>query len=74
MTYKATASYPYIDSAEAVAALRSELRVAAARDGATPDWSTIRVTGPTEVVGARGRVWYEWAATVDLRSGLAHQL
>lgn len=66
VTYRTTATYPYIANGDrALAALRGNLRVAAARDGAVPDWSTLHVTGPTEVVGARGFVWYEWAATVD---------
>lgn len=30
-----------------------------------PDWSTLGVAGPTQVMGARGIVWYEWTATVD---------
>lgn len=74
VTYKATASYPSIDSERAVAALRGDLRMAAARDGTAPDWSTLRITGPTEVIGAQGRVWYEWAATVDGRNEPARYL
>ena len=66
MTYRTTAAYPYIaDADRAVAALCGNLRVASARDDAAPDWSTIRVTGPTEVIDARGIVWYEWTAAVD---------
>ena len=74
VTYKATASYPYRDSERAVAALRGELRMVAARDGAAPDWSTLRVNGPTEVIGARGVVWYEWTPTVDTHDVPAHYL
>lgn len=74
MTYKATATYPYADSERAVAALRGQLRITAMNNGAAPDWSTLRVTGPTEVIGARGIVWYEWAATVDSHEIAAHYL
>lgn len=74
MTYKARASYPYVDSERAVAALRGQLRVAAMNDGTTPDWSTLLITGPTEVIGARGIRWYEWAATVDSHQIPAHYL
>lgn len=74
MTYRATASYPYVDSDRAVAALRGQLRAAAMNDGAAPDWSTLLVSGPTEVIGARGIRWYEWAATVDSQQIAAHYL
>lgn len=67
MTYTRAVAYPSIDSARAVAALRDDLRVAAQRDGAVPDWSTLRITGPTDVVGAHGRLYYEWVATVEVR-------
>lgn len=75
MTYRTTATYPYIaDADRAVADLRGQLRIAAMNDGAAPDWSTLRVTGPTEVVGARGIVWYEWSASVDSQEIAAHYL
>ena len=45
--------------------MRGQLRAAAAQDGAVPGWSTLEVTGPTQVVGARGIFCYEWTAAVD---------
>lgn len=35
-------------------------------DGAVPDWATLRVAGPDEVVGRHGVVWHEWTAEVDV--------
>ena len=64
MHYKAAAAVPYVDPARAVSELRGQLRVLAGIDGATPDWPTLRVDGPVEVIGVQGRVWYEWTATV----------
>jgi hypothetical protein len=74
VTYRTTAAYPYVNAERALAALRGHLRMAAAGDGAVPDWSTLRVTGPIEIVGARGIVWFEWRATVDVQAGSAHNL
>jgi hypothetical protein len=71
VTYRTTASYPDIDPAPAVAALRGCLGTVAARDGAVPDWSTLRITGPTEVVDPCGRVSYEWVASVEDRNEAA---
>lgn len=65
MSYRATAALPYLDHQRAVTGLRGPLAKLAAEHGATPDWSTLRVAGPDEVIGARGAVWYEWTATVD---------
>lgn len=74
MIYRTTAAYPYGDSERAVAALRGHLRMAAANDGATPNWSTLRITGPTEVTGANGVICYHWTATVDTQDLPAHYL
>ena len=66
MTYRATVAHPRIDPDHAVATLRARLRELAAGSGAPAvDWSTLRITGPEEVVGAGGRVRYEWVATVE---------
>lgn len=51
----------------AVSGLRGQLRLLAANDETVPDWTTLRVTGPDEVVGRHGIVWYEWRAAVDAR-------
>lgn len=65
MTYNATAALPYIDPERAVSGLRGQLRLLAGQDNTVPDWNTLRVFGPDEVVGQYGRVWYEWTAAVD---------
>jgi hypothetical protein len=52
---------PYLDEVRAVLGLRGELREQAAAHWQVPDWSTLEVTGPTEVVGASGPTWYRWA-------------
>jgi hypothetical protein len=64
MTYSAKTALPFPDSHRAVAALRGQLRLTAMQHEAIPDWSTLRVAGPDEVIGQHGRVWYEWTATV----------
>ncbi|WP_369251858.1 hypothetical protein [Geodermatophilus amargosae] len=64
MSYTATAALPYPDLDRAVNALRGQLREILATQDKVADWSTLEVIGPTEVVGASGRVWYRWAATV----------
>lgn len=69
MTYTATAALPYVDADRAVSGLRGQLRMLADGDGAVPDWATLRVVGPDEVVGRHGVVWYEWTGAVDVSSG-----
>jgi hypothetical protein len=71
MTYRAKATYPHIAQDRAVLGLRARLQELAAADGATPDWSTLRVVGPGEVVGTRGMVSYEWTATVEVQQEFA---
>lgn len=65
MTYRAKTALPYQDQVRAVSGLRGHLRKVAGDDGATVDWSTLRIDGPHEVVGANAVVWYEWTAIVD---------
>lgn len=65
MTYRAKTALPYQNHERAVSGLRGHLRKLAADDGATLDWSTLRIDGPHEVVAANAIVWYEWTATVD---------
>lgn len=67
MTYRAAAALPYDNLERATAGLRGQLRLMAAIDGATPDWSTLALEGPVETQGLHGRTWYEWAATVEAR-------
>ena len=35
--------------------------------GELPDWARGAVTGPAEVIDARGRVWWEYQAEVNTR-------
>lgn len=65
MTYRAKAALPCIDRDRAVSGLRGHLRKLAADEGATPDWSTLHVSAPVEVICVNGAVWYEWTATVN---------
>jgi hypothetical protein len=65
VTYNATAALPYIDPERAVSGLKGQLRLIAGQDNTVPDWNTLRVFGPDEVVGQHSRVWYEWTAAVD---------
>ncbi|WP_139220542.1 hypothetical protein [Trujillonella endophytica] len=67
MQFAARVSLPVLDEARAVFGLRGDLREQAARHWQVPDWTTLDVTGPTEVVGASGRTWYRWKATVDAK-------
>ncbi len=67
--YVAAAALPYADRERATAGLRGQLRLMALAAAATPDWSTLSVTGPTEVLGARSRTWFEWTATVEVAGG-----
>ena len=72
MTYTAKAALPFPDAHQAVPGLRGQLRRLVTNDGRRPEWATLRVVGPVEVVGARGRVWYEWTATVDAAGSDVH--
>ena len=65
----ARAAYPYADCERAAAGRRGQLRVMAAAGGGAPDWSTFSVEGPVEVPGVRGRIWFEWAASVAVVGG-----
>ena len=68
VTFTATTTQPNADEARAASALRGELREQMARHWQFPDWSTLEVTGPMKVVGASGRVWYRWKATVTSKA------
>src|SRR4051812_37716749 len=60
-TFTATTALPYEHLDRATAGLRAELRRQLAA-GDLADWSTFRVTGPTEVADGRGRPWFEYGA------------
>lgn len=68
MLLTATTALPYPHLERATAGLRAELRHQLGA-GELADWSTLEVTGPSKVPDARGRVWFEYSATVEVRSG-----
>lgn len=65
-TYTASVVLPYPHTSCAAAGLRAELRhrVVGHAGSQVPDWSTLLVTGPTLDRDARGRVWFEYTATL----------
>jgi len=64
-TLTAQVTYPYVDPERAAMALRADLRHRAAEAGATPDWSTLSIEGPTETCSTHGRTWFGWVGTVQ---------
>jgi hypothetical protein len=69
VTFRATAVLPFNNLAQATAGLRGRLRLMIADYSAevSPDWDTLVVTGPTTTKDARGKTWFEWAATVETK-------
>jgi hypothetical protein len=73
--YSASAALPYQHRQGAAAGLCAELRhlvelgylLGRQSPEESPDWDTLVVTGPTETIDARGRVWFEYSATVSTR-------
>ncbi|MGY1739584.1 MULTISPECIES: hypothetical protein [unclassified Blastococcus] len=65
MRFTARVALPRPDEGRALAVLRGELRDQAAAHWRVPDWGTLEIDGPVEVVGASGRAWYRWAAAVE---------
>jgi hypothetical protein len=73
--YSASAALPYQHRQGAAAGLCAELRhlvelgylLGRQSPEESPDWDTLVVTGPTETTDARGRVWFEYSATVSSR-------
>jgi hypothetical protein len=65
----ATTALSYPHSERATAGLRAELRHKLTDASETvPDWSTLVVTGPMESTDDRGRTWFEYVATLNVRS------
>lgn len=62
--YTATTALPYPHLERATAGLRTELRHQLLAAGELADWSTLEVTGPSEVLDGHGRLWFECRATV----------
>ena len=63
---RAAAALPHRDRARAVDGLRRQLWVMAVAADAAPDWTTLTVTGPTEVPGTEPATRFEWRASVAL--------
>jgi hypothetical protein len=61
---RAAAALPHDDRERAVEELRSQLRIMAAAAAVIPDWTTLTVTGPTEMTAVDERSWFEWAAKI----------
>ena len=67
--FTATTALPYPHAAHATAGLRAQLRHRLLHAGCSglPDWDTLLVAGPVESTTDRGRTWFEYVATVELR-------
>lgn len=64
----AIATLPTNDAKVARSALRGRLELMGAGGYGTADWATLEVNGPRQLTDARGRSWFEWTATVEVRS------
>jgi hypothetical protein len=60
----AAAALPHDDRDRATATLREQLRVVVTAVCATPDWTTLTVTGPECVPGSDDNARFEWTASV----------
>ena len=69
--YRAAAALPFGDRGFAVHGLRNQLRIMARAAHATPDWTTLTVTGPVTIEGAQDRCLFEWTACVAVPGALA---
>jgi len=67
--FSASTALPYQHLDRATAGLRAELRhkLVHADVHEMPMWDTFEVTGPPEFTDLRGRVWFEYRATVQAR-------
>jgi hypothetical protein len=72
--FRAAAALPDDDPQRAVEALRRQLLVMAAAEGATPDWTTLTVSGPAAMAGAEADARFEWTATVTVREEVSKDL
>jgi hypothetical protein len=72
VTFRATTVLLYEHVDRATAGLRGELRrqLLMADVHLTPLWDTFEVTGPVTMADARGRIRYEYRATVESRKQL----
>jgi hypothetical protein len=66
-TYQAAAALPHQNRGRATEGLRDQLTIMGLAAGLTPDWSTLAVTGPTEMTGTQQGARFEWAGRVAMR-------
>ena len=67
LIYRAAAALPHANREWATHALACQLRIMATAAGGTLDWTTLAMTGPTNVAGAPERARFEWTASVAVR-------
>src|SRR3954451_11868980 len=65
--HQAAAALPHQNRSRATEGLRDQLTVMALAAGLTPDWSTLAVTGPTEMTGTQQGARFEWTGRVAMR-------
>jgi hypothetical protein len=65
--HQAAAALPHQNRSRATKALRGQLTIMAFAAGLTPDWSTLAVTGPTEMTGTQQGARFEWTGRVAMR-------
>jgi hypothetical protein len=65
--YQAAAAVSHQNRGRATAGLRDQLTIMALAAGLTPDWSTLAVTGPTEMTGTQHGARFEWTGRVAMR-------
>src|SRR3954451_15658763 len=65
--HQAAAALPHQNRGRATEGLRDQLTIMALAAGLTPDWSTLAVTGPTEMTGTQPGACFEWTGRVAMR-------
>src|SRR3954453_3713673 len=65
-TSQAAAALPHRNRGRATEGLRDRLTIMAVAAGLTPDWSTLAVTGPTEMTGTQQGARFEWTGRVAM--------
>jgi hypothetical protein len=65
--YQAAAALPHGNRGRATEGLRNQLTIMGLAAGLAPDWSTLAVTGPTEMTGTQRGARFEWTGRVAMR-------
>ena len=65
--HQAAAALPHRNRGRATEELRDRLTIMALAAGLTPDWSTLAITGPTEMTGTQHGARFEWTGRVAMR-------